>query len=129
MTLTDPIADMLTRIRNACAVKKERVKIPYSKFKFEIARILEKLGYINGASTVGRVKKFIDISLKYENGKPVIKEIRRISKPGRRIYIGAKKAYPFRAGRRLIISTSKGLLTDVEARKLKVGGEVLFEIW
>lgn len=132
MNITDPIADMLIRIKNAQAAGKETALIPYSKIKMEIARILLKEGYIKDATRRGRkVFKTIEINLKYgEDGKPAIEVARRLSKPSRRAYL------PFRSIRKVmqgfgiqIISTPKGLLTNDGARKAKVGGEVICEVW
>ncbi len=127
----DPIADMLTSIRNAQAVLKETVKIPFSKLKFEIAKILEKNAFVEKVEKKGRgIKRIIEIKLKYEDKKPVISGLKRISKPGQRIYLRAKKIKPVRSGYGIsIISTSKGLLTDKEVRKQNIGGEVICEVW
>lgn len=127
----DPIADMLTSIRNAQAVLKETVKIPFSKLKFEIAKILEKNAFVEKVEKKGRgIKRIIEIKLKYEDKKPVISGLKRISKPGQRIYFRAKKIRPVRSGYGIsIISTSKGLLTDKEVRKQNIGGEVICEVW
>lgn len=127
----DPIADMLTSIRNAQAVLKETVKIPFSKLKFEIAKILEKNAFVEKVEKKGRgIKRIIEIKLKYEDKKPVISGLKRISKPGQRIYLRAKKIKPVRSGYGIsIISTSKGLLTDEEVRKQNIGGEIICEVW
>ena len=130
--IVDPIADMLIRIKNAQAVKKPFVKIPYSNLKFSIAKILEREGFIELAEKKGRVpKRVIEIKLKYEeDGRPAISGMKRISKPGQRIYLPANKIKKTKQGYGIsIISTSKGLLTDKECRKQKVGGEVLCEVW
>jgi len=143
--MTDPIADMLTRIRNAQAVAKPSVKIPWSDLKFRIAKILEKEGLIDDVKKRGRkIKKFIDFSLKYKEIEheiemainpiketiPLINGLKRISKSGQRIYKGSKSLKPIKGGYGIsIISTPKGLMTDKEARQRKMGGEVLFEIW
>ncbi|MDD3491420.1 MAG: 30S ribosomal protein S8 [Candidatus Pacebacteria bacterium] len=140
MYMTDPIADMLTRIRNAQAVKKTTVLVPYSEIKMEILKALLKYGYIEGIEQVkkktknsqsGMVKKFIEIKIKYDkDGQPKISEIKRISKPSRRVYLKSKEIWPFKKGLGIrILSTSKGVLADLEAKKLKMGGEVLLEIW
>ncbi len=127
----DPIADMLTSIRNSQAVLKETVKIPFSKVKFEIAKILEKNGFIKKVENKGRgIKRLLEIKLKYDDKKPVISGIKRISKPGQRIYIGAKEIRPIRSGYGIsIISTSEGLMTNKEARKKNIGGEVICQVW
>ena len=131
MNITDPIADMLTRIRNAQAVGKESVVLPYSRIKEELAKILLKNGLLNDFSVLGRIpKKEIKIDLKYENNQPKISGLKRISKPGQRIYKKHQEINPIKQGWGLaIISTSQGLMTDKEVRKLKIGGEVICEIW
>lgn len=135
----DPIADMLTLIRNALAVKKETVLVPFSRMKFEIAKILEREGFIDKVEKVKRkIKKgkikpkpFLQIYLKYDQNKvPAIFGLKRISKAGQRIYLPYKKIKKVKGGYGIaIISTSKGLMTDKEARKNKIGGEVICEIW
>lgn len=133
--MTDPIADMLNRIRNAQALLKERVSLPFSKIKYEIARILEKEGFIEKFEKKGRkTKKTLEIILKYHqegsNKKPAILGFKRISKPGQRIYSKSKKIKKVKGGYGIvIISTSKGLMTGEEARKQKLGGELLCEVW
>ena len=128
---SDPIADMLCRIKNAQAVLKPKVLIPFSKLKFEIAKILEREGFIEKAEKVKRgTKRSIRITLRYVEKTPVISGIKRVSKPGQRIYLPVNKIKPVKGGYGIaVISTSKGLLTDKEARKKRLGGEVLFEIW
>lgn len=129
---TDPIADMLTIIRNACLVQKPKVSVPYSKIKFGIALILKKEGYVRDVIKKRKgFKKIIEIFLKYdENGFSAIRGLKRISKPGRRVYLEKKKIFPVKKGYGFsIVSTSKGLLTDKEARKKGVGGEIIAEIW
>jgi small subunit ribosomal protein S8 len=128
----DPISDMFTRIRNAQAVKKETVNIPYSKIKMEIAKALLRSRFIKEINRRGRKnKKTIEIVLLYnESGKAAISRIKRISKPSRRFYSLVSKLYPFRQGFGMrILTTSKGVLTDKEARRERVGGEVICEIW
>ena len=130
--MTDPIADMLNRIRNAQAVLKETVDIPISNLRYEVAKILEKGGFVSGVEKKGKkAKKVIEITLKYNEKIPVISGLKRISKPGQRIYKRAKELKPVKGGYGIaIISTSKGgLMTDKEARKQKLGGEVICEIW
>jgi small subunit ribosomal protein S8 len=129
--MTDPITDLLNRIRNAQAVGRATVKVPFSNLKYEIARILEKEGFIEKTEKKGkRVKKIIEITLKYDDKVPAISGLKRVSKPGQRIYLPFKKIRPVRGGYGIaIISTSKGLMTDKQARKNKLGGEVLCEIW
>lgn len=138
--MTDPITDMLNRIRNALMVLHPQVSLPFSNLKYEIAKILEKQGLIEKIEKKGRkTKKILEITLKYqketpEEGegkmKPVISGLKRISKPGQRIYARAGKMKPVRGGYGMaIISTPKGLMTDKEARKQKLGGEIICEIW
>jgi len=130
--MTDPIADMLTRIRNAQAVKKQTVIFPYSKIKWEILNVLSKNGFIKGLDKANKKnKRFIEIILKYdEEGAPKISELKRVSKSSSRRYIQAKDIWFFKKGLGLrILSTPKGILCDKEAKKLNVGGEVLLEIW
>jgi len=139
--MTDPITDMLNRIRNAQAVSRARVVLPFSNLKYEIAKTLEKEGFIEKVEKKGRkMKRIIEIILKYEKEtsnkkgieklKPAISGLKRVSKPGQRIYKKAKELRPVRDGYGIaIVSTSKGIMTDREARKKKLGGEVLCEIW
>ena len=129
--MTDPIADMLTRIRNAQAVSHQTVNIPFSKFKLSLANVLEKEGLVDSITSYGRkTKKIIEIKLKYEKGQPAIKGLKRISKPGQRIYFKKSQTKPVKQGYGLaIISTSQGLMTDKQARKKGLGGEVLCQIW
>ena len=130
-TMTDPITDMLNQIRNAEAVKKPEVFIPSSKEKYEIARILSEAGFAGEVKkTVKGKNKMIKINLKYDNGAPAISGVKRISKPGQRIYVKLHDIKLVKGGYGIsIISTSKGLMTNREARKNKFGGEVICEIW
>lgn len=128
----DTIADMLTRIRNAQAVKKTEVVLPYSKFKHSLATVLVNEGWINSVAVKDEgVLKHLLLQLKYNSdGNPMISGITRVSKPGQRIY--SKTAEIPRAlggSGTTIISTSKGLMTDKLARKAKIGGEVICQIW
>jgi small subunit ribosomal protein S8 len=131
--LTDPIADMLTRIRNANSGHKESVDVPASKFKEQIAKILEAEGYIKSVERVKLESGFdaIRIGLKYGAKRElVIKSIKRISRPGRRAYVSSENLPKIRAGLGIaIVSTSKGLMVDRDARKSGVGGEVICEVW
>jgi len=126
-----PIADMLNRIRNAQAVKKETVEVPFSNINFEIARILEKNGFAGKAEKKGKkTKKIIEVALKYTDGSPAISGLNIISKPGQRTYVQSKNIKTVRGGYGIaVISTSKGLMTNKEAKKEKVGGELICEIW
>lgn len=132
MNTTDPIADMLTRIRNASTVSHETVDIPASKLKVELARVLKEEGFIADYAVKEEGKfKVITITLKYDmNRKPVITKLERISKPGLRHYSKAKKLQKVLGGLGVaIISTPKGLLTDRKARKENVGGEILCYVY
>ena len=132
MQITDPIADMLTRIRNANSSKHESVYVPASKLKIEIARILNEEGYINGYEVIDDgLQGIIKITLKYgANKQKVITGLKRVSKPGLRVYASKEELPRVLKGLGIaIISTSKGIMTDREARKLNVGGEVLAFIW
>jgi small subunit ribosomal protein S8 len=127
MSMTDPIADMLVRIRNAAAVGKPTVKMPSSKIKVAIAKVLQDEGYIGGSRvTQDGAKAELEIVLKYYEGKPVIEKLQRVSRSGLRQYRG-KDAIPKVLGGLgvAIISTSKGIMTDTQARQQGVGGEVL----
>ena len=130
--MTDPIADMLTRIRNALMARHKTVVVPGSKLKLEIARILKEEGYIEDYRVIEEKPQIkIEIVLKYDEKKrPVIAGIKRVSKPGRRIYRGYKELPKVLNGLGIaIISTSQGIMTDHEAKKRRVGGEVICEIW
>ena len=133
MSMTDPVADLLTRIRNAHLAKHDRVDAPVSKLKLEICRLLKEQGFIEAFQLLEEdpVKKKVRIILRYtEEGQPVIRHMRRISKPGRRVYRGADQIRPVLNGLGVgIVSTSQGLLTDAQARRSRVGGEILCEIW
>jgi small subunit ribosomal protein S8 len=130
--VTDPIADMLTRIRNACMVRHTQVVMPSSKIKVEIAKILAKEGFIQGYSVIEeKPQAKLALALKYTGrGKSVITGIQRISKPGRRVYIGYKDIPWVRSGLGIsIVSTPAGLLTGRNARRSKVGGEIICNVW
>jgi len=127
----DPIADLLIRIKNAQAASHESVEIPFSKAKLAIAKILEKEGFVVQVEKKGlKNKEKIEIILKYDQGVPAISELKRVSKPGQRIYISGDKIRSVKQGYgRAIISTPQGLMTDKEAKKNKVGGEILCQVW
>ena len=130
MVMTDPIADMLTRIRNANQMKNEKVNMPHSKVKVEIAKLLQEEGYITNYVVTGDVKKQLTFTLKYVNNERVITGLKRISKPGLRVYTGVEDLPRVLNGLGIaIISTPNGLLTDKTARKNKVGGEVVAYVW
>jgi small subunit ribosomal protein S8 len=127
----DPIADLLNRIKNAQRAEHESVEIPFSRMKFELAKILEREGFVGAIEKKGaKAKETLVVRLKYNQGAGAIQDVKRISKPGQRIYTGADKIRKVRQGYgRAIISTSKGLMTDTEAKKEGLGGEILCEIW
>jgi len=133
--LSDPISDVLTRIRNAIHAKHDLVQVMYSKLNLSLLRILEKSGYVESVEVVGdEKKKNIQVVLRYFNQKnkkePVLTELHRISRPGRRVYSTSEEIKPVLGGLGVsVLSTSKGLLTDQEARKMKIGGEVLCKVW
>lgn len=131
MYLTDPIADMLTRIRNANAVMHEKVDVPHSKLKERIAEILREEGYVSNYKIVTEGNnKNIRVYLKYDGKDRVIKGIKRISKPGRRVYSSVEDMPRVLSGLGIaIVSTSKGVVTDKVARNEQVGGEVLAFVW
>lgn len=129
---SDPIADLLTRIRNGVHARMETVDVPHSKIKIEILKILESEGYVKGFETTTESKfPSIKIYLRYDSKrKPMIKYIKRISTPGLRVYKGSQELPPSKSGLATrIISTSAGLMTDREARRKNVGGEVLCEVY
>ena len=131
MQITDPVADMLTRIRNANSAKHDTVDVPASNLKKDIAKILLDEGYIKAYSVEEDGKQgMIHITLKYNGKDKVITGLRRVSKPGLRVYVGADELPRVLRGLGIaIVSTSKGVMTDKEARKANVGGEVLAYIW
>jgi len=132
--MTDPIADMLTRIRNAVRIERPHVEMPSSKVKRGLAEVLKREGYIwdwREDEEPGHPGKQLRLELKYgPNGERLIQNIRRVSKPGRRVYSGATDLRPVLNGLGIsIISTSRGVISDREARQKKLGGEVLCELW
>jgi small subunit ribosomal protein S8 len=132
MSMTDPIADMLTRIRNACGSKHRRVDIPVSKMKTEIARILKENNFIQDYQTLktDEGREVLRVRLKYAGGQPVIRELQRVSTPGLRKYVGVAEVPRVRNGLGIaILSTSKGLMSDREARQARTGGELLALVW
>lgn len=132
MNMTDPIADMLSRIRNGLQARHESVDVtPYSKVKVEIAKILKSEGYISNYATEGEgIEKKLVITLKYAEGQSVISGIKRISKPGLRVYAKENEIPKVLNGLGIaIISTSEGMMTDKEARKKHIGGEVVAYVW
>jgi small subunit ribosomal protein S8 len=129
--ISDPIADMLTRVRNALQARHPKVDVPASKVKVEIARILKEEGYVLNYKLVEEgAARIIRIYLKYTTGNsPVISHIERVSRPGCRIYVGKQEVPRVLGGRGINILTSRGVMTGLEARKTGVGGEVLCQIW
>ena len=132
MSMTDPIADLLSRIRNALLAKHDRLDVPVSKLKLEICKILKEEGFIKNfrlvdGTPVGTLRVFLRYS---PEGAPAINHVERVSKPGRRVYNASADIKPVRNGLGLgIVSTSQGLLSDAQARQRKVGGELLCELW
>ena len=132
MTFVDPIGDMLTRIRNAQMRSLSSVKIPASKVRAKILEVLKKEGYISDYKLLSdeKEKNSLSVDLKYDNGNPVIKEIKRVSKPGRRIYAKADSIPAIQNGLGVaIVSTSKGIMSDNEARNQNIGGEIICRIF
>lgn len=127
MSMQDPIADMLTRVRNAQSMGIKTIVLPYSKFKTEILRVLREEGFIEEFETIATGnKKDIKVALKYYQGRPVIEKINRVSRPALRIYRGYDELPAVRGGLGIVIlSTPKGVMTDKSARTQKLGGEVL----
>jgi small subunit ribosomal protein S8 len=130
MSMQDPIADMLTRIRNAHHRSKPEVTMPSSKLKASVAKVLLDEGYIGGFNVSEEVKPTLTVDLKYFEGKPVIEEITRMSKPSLRLYVGSDDLPKVRSGLGVaIVSTSKGVMTDRAARAAGIGGEVLCTVF
>jgi small subunit ribosomal protein S8 len=131
MSLTDPVADMLTRIRNACTAGHRRVDMPVSKLKLEIARLLRDNHYIADFKNLDDGGQgMLRLYLKYHNDQPVIRELRRVSTPGLRRYVKCRELPRVRNGLGMaIVSTPKGLMSDRDARSAKVGGELLAVVW
>jgi small subunit ribosomal protein S8 len=128
--MSDPISDLLTRIRNGGRALLPVIVLPHSRIKESVAKILKSEGYVSEVAVEGDVKKQIKIRLKYEGKKSVIEGLKRVSKPGLRKYVGATEIPRVRGGLGVaIISTSEGLLTDAQARKKNLGGELLCHIW
>ena len=132
MSMSDPIADMLTRIRNACGSKHRRVDVPVSKMKTEVARILKENDFIQDYQTIDTEdgRRVLRVRLKYAGGQPVIRELQRVSTPGLRKYVGVGEIPRVRNGLGIaILSTSKGLMSDREARQARTGGELVAFVW
>ena len=132
MTVTDPLGDMLTRIRNAQLRGKSKVTTPASRMRARVLDVLQQEGYIRGYAEVdyGKGRSEIEIELKYFDGEPVIREIERVSKPGRRVYASVKNLPRVNNGLGIsVLSTPKGIMADHEARDANVGGEILFTVF
>jgi len=131
MSLTDPIGDMLARIKNSQLRNHKKVEMPSSNFKMKIADVLKNEGYINGFNVnKNENKQVLIIDLKYNSGSPVISVIERVSKPGRRVFSSAQSLPKINNGLGIaIISTPKGVMTDIDARKQKVGGEIICKVF
>jgi small subunit ribosomal protein S8 len=132
--VTDPIADLLIQVKNGYLAGKKIISVPHSSLKARLASVLEKEGYVkkaqNSSPKTRNDRKEILITLKYASGKPAMEHVKRVSKPGVRIYVDRSHIPTVLTGHGIaILSTSKGLLTDTEARKQKVGGEVLCHVW
>lgn len=128
--MSDPISDMLTRLRNAGNAQLPVVKLPHSRIKESAAKILQSEGYVSDVSVAGETKKEIAIKLKFNGKKSVIEGIKRVSRPGLRRYVGSTEIPRVRGGLGVaVLSTSEGLMTDVQARKKNLGGELLFYVW
>lgn len=129
--VTDPISDMLTRVRNALMLRKDSVEVPHSKIKKEVSRVLKENGYITDFFEVSDDKfKKIKLVLKYHDGRSVIHGLKRVSTPGRRVYVGTQEVPRVMGGMGVaVVSTSRGILTGHQARRLKVGGELLCYVW
>jgi small subunit ribosomal protein S8 len=128
--MNDPISDMLTRIRNANRALLPNVELPYSRIKESIAGILKREGYIADFVVEGKMPRTIKLKLKYQGKKSIIEGLRRVSTPGLRRYVGTTEIPRVRGGLGVaVLSTSEGLLTDVQARKKKLGGELLCYVW
>ncbi|MBM4147450.1 MAG: 30S ribosomal protein S8 [Lentisphaerae bacterium] len=131
MSMNDPVADMLNRVRNALAAGQEVTKIPYSKLKGEVCRVLKREGYISDYTVDGNVKKTLRVYLKYEDDRtPVIRGVKRDSKPGLRRYVSASDMPRVLGGMGIaVLTTSQGVMTGHDAREKGIGGEVICRVW
>jgi small subunit ribosomal protein S8 len=130
MVSTDPISDMFTRIRNAIAVNKHEVSMPHSKIKEAVAKILAQNGFLEGVTVDGSDFKILTITINSEDANATITEIERLSKPGRRLYVGADKIPTVKRGRGIVIvSTSSGVMTGKEAKSKRLGGELIGQVY
>ena len=130
MSLSDPIGDMIARVKNAQSRSHKKVELPSSKFKIKLAEVLKNEGYIIDYNVTEEAKPNLEINLKYSSGHPVISSIERISKPGRRIFSSAESLPKINNGLGIaIVSTPKGVMTDVDARKQNIGGEIICKVF
>lgn len=129
--VNDPVGDLIIRIKNAGAVKKEYIDVPHSRHKHDIAAKLKDIGYVADVEKRGKERLTLRIAIAYnENGTPKITDVKRVSKPGCRLYTKSRDAHSVKFGQgSLILSTPQGILTDAEARQNRAGGEMLFRIW
>ncbi len=128
--VSDRVGDFIIRLKNAGAINQEVVSVPHSNHLEAIAKKLQQLGYVADVAVSKKEPKTLEITLAYVNGEHKIHDVKRISKPGRRLYAGAKETHSVKNGLGArILSTPKGILSDAEARKVRAGGETLFEIW
>ncbi len=129
--MTDPIGDMVNRIKVAASRGLVSTLVPHSKLKEKIAELLVKEGYLSRMNTKGKhVKKYLDLELSYKGGKPHLHDAIRVSKPGKRVYVAVDEMKSVLQGKGIsVVSTSKGLMSNKEARKAKIGGELLFTLW
>lgn len=127
---TDPIADMLTRIRNASMINKLEVKLPYSKLKYAVAKVLAEAGYVSAVEKIDEAHGVLRVALKYQGGTSAIRKIRRVSTPGHRVYMGYADLPVVLSDQGIVVvSTSQGIMTNKEARKRRLGGEVMCEVF
>jgi len=130
MSLSDPIGDMLARIKNSLMRNSKKVELPSSKFKIKLAEVLKSEGYIIDYKVTDEKKPNLEINLKYNSGNPVINSIERVSKPGRRIFSSAESLPKINNGLGIaIVSTPKGVMTDIDARKQNIGGEIICKVF
>lgn len=129
--VTDPISNFIISIKNAAHAGKPTVRVPYSQLKEAVADVLMREGYLESAEKKGKkVRKYLEVALVFENERARVRDVKRVSKPSKRVYTSVREIMPVRHGYgRMILSTPQGVMTGEEARKAKVGGEVLFLIW
>ncbi len=126
----DQIANFIIALKNGSMAGKESVVVPFSNIKFTIANLLKERGFVESVAKKGKKSRYMEIGLKYKNGEARITDVKRISKSSRRLYKGSKEIFPYKQGIGMtVFSTPKGILSDIDAKKSNVGGEVLFSIW